>query len=210
MLSLLSSSVCTAQSKKGRLFPLTSSTVCYCSQHLYDLWRLPVPCSDVGPHAWNSVYEQVLWRSSGSALNFFHVEVGHSCAHWWDQGPAVLLSVITFTRLEVGGHQRSMKAQMWSGMKFVLLNIVSSCTILHHLDHFLKGNAYSDVTSWETIVWSGPVLSVSPCRWNPMSFWCDIECYWPKELESQLSAWICYRSLCILGWNTSSCLRYST
>ena len=71
----------------------------YCPEHSCVMWRLSVPLlwfwPRFHPNTWTSGLEQFLLRLS--ALNFFHVEVGHFGGDRWAHGTAVILSVETVT-----------------------------------------------------------------------------------------------------------------
>ena len=69
------------------------------------------PCSDFHQGVVPSSHE----GNEGSVLDFFHVEVGHYCGHRWADSPALLLSVESFTVMEVGGlRHRPSREQMSS------------------------------------------------------------------------------------------------
>ena len=66
------------------------------------------PCSDFDPGVVH-IPEPVGSSCEGNqsaALNFFHVEVGHYWGQQWAHGTVRLLSVETFSVLEVGGYQK--------------------------------------------------------------------------------------------------------
>ena len=109
MLRSLSSSVCTVQSKKGRLSPLTSSrvnlvllsTAFICSVKASTSLGLIWPrCR---PHTWINGLEQFLWGWSKFCSQLLPQEVGHYWKHLWAHDTVDLLYVETFT--VVGGQQ---------------------------------------------------------------------------------------------------------
>ena len=99
---------------------------------------LHLPCSDFKPGVVDTpepVARSISCEGNqGSALSFLHVEVGH----YWG-GTAVLLSVETFTVLEVGGRtrQRASKAHMRCAVKLVLLKVLSFSRRIFTINVFL-------------------------------------------------------------------------